>query len=306
MTDLVMPGDPADDPALAGVRAEIRIIDPVAAEKLLGTRPNRNISKRRVTTLAAQLLADLWRFNGEPIILNEKGQLLDGQHRLSAVSQSGVPIVTLVLTGVPDDVFHTLNTGTSRNISDVLQVAGESHTSQLAAAIRSVIGYRKVLEVGVDKTSWQTQRDSVPNGIALDFLEAEPGIRDTAEYLHIGNPRITKAPTSSGSHGPAIVLHETADGFPGEAEAFLNMAATGLDQNGQGLPGNHIALLYRNVLLGWATSGKTIHAPIRVGYTIKAWNAFISGAPLKRLTWKRGGVASEPFPTLITDPDELD
>lgn len=84
---------------------------------------NRTLSPNRVNQYADSLRRGDWQLNGESIKFNEKGEMIDGQHRLSAIIKSGVPMTTLVIFDVPDDV-SVLDRGRNRNLTDSLIIEG--------------------------------------------------------------------------------------------------------------------------------------------------------------------------------------
>ena len=55
---------------------------------LVHAAPNRNISDMLVLKYAVAMLDGDWHNIGDPIRLDERGRLTDGQHRLSAVVES--------------------------------------------------------------------------------------------------------------------------------------------------------------------------------------------------------------------------
>ena len=48
-----------------------------------------------------------WKLNGKSICFDWNGRLLNGQHRLSAVVRSGVPLTTLVVRGLDPALVPT-------------------------------------------------------------------------------------------------------------------------------------------------------------------------------------------------------
>lgn len=75
------------------VRQDVRVITPEQAEKMLEkNEQNRKIIKNRAYTYARAMKAGEWRLTGEPIIISTKGMLIDGQHRLMAVTIANTPI----------------------------------------------------------------------------------------------------------------------------------------------------------------------------------------------------------------------
>jgi hypothetical protein len=86
----------------------IETIGPERAEAYLAlNRFNRNIVQGHVAALARDIVAGQWMFNAQPICFSRDGQLLNGQHRLSAVIEAGEPIEVVVMRGLPEAAFET-------------------------------------------------------------------------------------------------------------------------------------------------------------------------------------------------------
>ncbi|NIN63676.1 MAG: ParB N-terminal domain-containing protein, partial [Anaerolineae bacterium] len=83
---------------------------------------NRNVSDKHVDFLVREIKEGRWVENGVPIILDEDGFLVDGQHRLWAIIKSGQPVRALIVQGVDrDDALPTIDLNRrSRNFADVL------------------------------------------------------------------------------------------------------------------------------------------------------------------------------------------
>lgn len=86
------------------------------------TGRQRPISKARVARYVKEMLAGRWVQTGEPIHLSKSGHLLNGQHRLSAIVESGIPCDMVVIEGVPDDAILHMDTGGKRSIGDILGI----------------------------------------------------------------------------------------------------------------------------------------------------------------------------------------
>jgi hypothetical protein len=116
--------------------SEVLLVTRAMAEAWLAARhPNRRILAKRVEELAAIMRQDGWCVNGEPILLDEDGRLLDGQHRLTALVQVGKPLPFLVVTGVPIDVQATLGQAIQRSRADILAMHQQTNTKALAGAL---------------------------------------------------------------------------------------------------------------------------------------------------------------------------
>src|SRR5688572_860540 len=121
------------------IRSAVETISPEVAERILTASgnevKNRKVRDGHVEWMAGQMREKKWQTNGEPIILDEDGLLLDGQHRLYAVVESGIAIETLVTRGVQRSTFSTIDTGAVRSTSDVLGIADEKYAAILAGAL---------------------------------------------------------------------------------------------------------------------------------------------------------------------------
>ena len=108
----------------------------MAAEMLQRNTNNRPIKPPRIKLLTQEMTAGRFVETGDSIKFSSTGKLLDGQHRLLACIQSGVPFRTVVACGLQDEVFRVLDTGTPRTSADGLSVAGFVDTKRLAAAAK--------------------------------------------------------------------------------------------------------------------------------------------------------------------------
>jgi hypothetical protein len=103
---LPAPGPAGDDAGPCTMTVET--IGPDKAEEYLAeNRGNRNIVQAHVAALARDIRNGQWMFNAQPICFSMSGRLLNGQHRLSAVLESGLPIEVLVMRGLPEAAFTT-------------------------------------------------------------------------------------------------------------------------------------------------------------------------------------------------------
>jgi len=117
----------------------IKEIGPKEASKLLETNEkNRSIKKVHLEYLTRQMNENKWKENtGESIKISKKGKLLDGQHRLQAVINSGKKLKFLVATDLEEEVFAVIDSGVSRSSGDVLHAMGVHNAFSVAALIRN-------------------------------------------------------------------------------------------------------------------------------------------------------------------------
>ena len=125
------------------VKPSIERISPARAKALLArNQHNRVVRPAHVRQLTEAMTSGRWVFNGESIKIDEDGGLLDGQHRLIAICDSGVTGQVVVVEGLPRPVQDTVDTGRRRKLSDVLAIAGYPDASALATASRMCRSWR--------------------------------------------------------------------------------------------------------------------------------------------------------------------
>lgn len=108
-----------------GVHAFMTVVTPEMAEKWLSQRinsSNRKIQKSHVNAIARDIANDRWMVNAQPISFSadpfdpdvEHLRLLNGQHRLMAVVESGTPIEVPIAVNVPEEAFATFDVHTKK------------------------------------------------------------------------------------------------------------------------------------------------------------------------------------------------
>ncbi len=124
---------------------EVVELTPDRAREYLEANVNyqRGLSRTRVEKMAEEIIAGNWMFTGQPIIINEHGEMIDGQHRCAAVILADVPIDVLVVEGVEGVAFQAIDTGKNRSGADVLKIAGYKNVTLSAAIIRCIISYQR-------------------------------------------------------------------------------------------------------------------------------------------------------------------
>lgn len=131
--------------AIKKLDSRIEEITPQRALELLGdNNGNRNLSQKTVDRYANSMANDNWSLTGDPIRVADTGRLIDGQHRLTAVVQSGKPITSVVIYGMPEAIFDKIDVGKVRNGADALSIAGcAKYATYKAAALRGYNAFVK-------------------------------------------------------------------------------------------------------------------------------------------------------------------
>ena len=90
-----------------------------AKEYLESQAPNRRIKQGLVDKICRDIENGLWKFNGDTICFNNKGQLMDGQHRMKAFVKTNTGHWCLVVKNLHDESNNSKDTGVSRTAGDI-------------------------------------------------------------------------------------------------------------------------------------------------------------------------------------------
>lgn len=104
--------------------AQVVEVTPEMAQHLIDNANfgNRKLRPSLVSKYAKLMRNGDWKLSPETIAISKTGRLLNGQHRMHAVVQSGGTHRFLFATGFDDDVFGVLDRGAKRSISDAIGV----------------------------------------------------------------------------------------------------------------------------------------------------------------------------------------
>lgn len=263
---------------------EIVAVSPAHADELLRANThNRPLRKHYVRQLADAMQRGEWTVNGEPIQISTDGTLLNGQHRLHAVLASGQTVEMLIVRNLPIVTQRTMDTGARRNLSDVLKLRNEIHTTNLAAALGLLHRYRSGARMDTSSHSAPTAKQ------ALDLLEHEPGLKENLALAHHVyrdvHLRISVATVLS-------YLFNEAD--PRQGTRFFEA----LRADDTRPPGDPLREL-REILTRVRNEQTYVLTTYTLcGLTIKAFNAWRTGESVPELRFRAGGESPEAFPVI--------
>lgn len=163
-------------------------ITPEIASQLLDDMGgNRLLSDDRVNAYARDMTGGRWVPLSSMIVIDEDGLLIDGQHRLAAVLQSGLDQTFIIRRGAPPSSISVIDSGRGRSAADTLRIEGHSYTALITAAARLCLRYPHATK----------RRPALTNAEIVDFVHENPEI---AKLVH--------------QHSP---MHGHAAGWPGIA-----------------------------------------------------------------------------------------
>jgi hypothetical protein len=177
-----------------GITVYLAEITPEVAHVLYDRRnTNRSIKLTQLNKIKRALEKLRWEINGETIIFDAEGRLIEGQHRIKGVLETGVALWSLVVVGIDREGFKTMGQGARRNAGDILGIRGAKNSRTLAAALRWVYRYHNNLmmnphpnltddELADTLPDHPALAESIPFGTRCHAVAA-PGLCTALHYL---------------------------------------------------------------------------------------------------------------------------
>jgi hypothetical protein len=158
---------------LPGIEAYLLDVNAEVAAELLkhNTKGQRTISRDAVERYATDMATLDWVFNGAPILISKDNELLDGQHRLSAIVESGESQILLIVRGVDPEAMATIDAGRRRSYADSLKIRDfANHTVVAGVASRNWYWFHGNYGTrGVARVADPKYLSSTPSSAQKDF-----------------------------------------------------------------------------------------------------------------------------------------
>lgn len=207
-TGLVRDGGGRDTSADAMLRAEwIDVTPEIASEWLSRNQGNRSLREGLVRAFARELNAGMWALTHQGVAFDQRGILLDGQHRLEAIVRTGKTVRMLATFGLPEkvdgmDLFtrDAIDRGQGRTVADQLRlqhgIAQAPAVAMISASLAGLCMGERVRRLGVGHTlavyrafekqvEWVVEARSREKGLrragvlaAFAFAAAAAGLRN--------------------------------------------------------------------------------------------------------------------------------
>lgn len=124
-----------------GYRAYFVTIGPELAKKILATYAEdyRKLRPKHMAAITDDMRHGKFRLDGSPIRLDKENRILDGQHRMASIIESGERIEFLVVDKLPLDAYDTVDTNALvRTYMDILRRRGVTDPSGVTALTRYI------------------------------------------------------------------------------------------------------------------------------------------------------------------------
>ena len=238
---------------------------------------NRTKKPEEIRRYATDMKAGNWKLTGESIKFGTDGMLKDGQNRLSACIQAGVPFGTHVVFGIDPEVFANMDRGKNRNPSDVFHIAQISYPSDTSATVRWLI----LLDSGEAKARTTFQPDHLLREYgSLDAAQLEACVKIARKIKSL-----IKQPV-----GPLAAMYYLARQKNAQkADEFFKKWA-----NGEPHPIQQ--KLTKKIMKMASDNNGRVHDVVRTALLVQAWNHFVKGqkGAMTKLDWS----LKLPFPTI--------
>lgn len=248
-------------------------------------RKNRDVDEKNVTYCSEEMKDANWMFTGDAVRVTTNGNLIDGQHRLWAIWESGVTQQVVIVTGLEEKVFTLIDIGKKRSARDVVSIRDyKGNSVALAYAIKNILLFEKSRRMGsavnstkisnreVDKFAEDQKRMDLLNGM-VELAKAQ-WIEQRKAYF---------------TAGQWAAIHYILHNLPGcahKANEFLKGFTYGENLSGTN-PIFHLKKVFDN--MEYMPRGKERNTTkgdvftIKVKFVFEAWNQWITNTKVSEL-----------------------
>lgn len=262
------------------MKIEVITITPEMAKNWLQKNTNnRKVRRDHVMRIAKAIVASKWKMTGDPIRFSTE-RLIDGQHRLLAIVEAGVPVSSVVMFDVPDEAFDYIDQNNKRTTADVIASHGIAYATTCSAMYKILLAYEKGGAV------LHLQKAEIASSAEIAININESHIKSAAFGKHLEISGVCPASLISTWHFLTVQIDAAL------ASAFWTSVGTGKVIEGLATMN---ATLLRDRLLTHAAASKRMTVEHKFTWAVRAWNAerasinlaanglkFVAGDPIPR------------------------
>lgn len=213
--------------------------------------------------------------------------LLDGQHRLQAVIQSGIAYRALMLFGCdPSEQAH-MDQNAKRTFADTLKFQGFKDPNNLAAVSNKIYSYMQTKPLANQRTTLRMWPTPLQDDVLPFVYDHQDSLYEALSIAASVHRHVSGAKKSSIAAVAWILMR--VDKL--DAHVFFQRLATG-EELRRGDPVHTL----RQRLLNSAARRERLTDDEAAALMIKSWNYYRKGQSLQVLSWKAGGSSPEAFP----------
>lgn len=257
------------------VLLNVKITPDIAKDMLTVNSINRQLRKPDVRRWMADMVAGKWVPCGDTICFSMEGKLIDGQHRLVAIIETGLAQVYDIVTGLPPEAFDVKDTGRPRGAGDALSDRNFKYVNTMASAIKSDILFTQSSELGHFLTN---QR--VPNYEVKEWVNNPRNTKLMEECVEYATNYLRGAGRFLTPSSWAFIYYTFSSLHRNDALFFVNAFAAGENISTKKFsPIYNVRKILLDVTLKSNTKGHRATMPFstKMIYIITAWNQFRKG-----------------------------
>lgn len=253
--------------------------------------PMRPIRRADLSVWTNRLRTGRFRLTHQGIALDSDGRLQDGQHRLTAIAETGIAGEMMVSAGWPPDNYTVHDTGRRRTAGQALQHHGAQYANTTASAVRLIHLY----EVW-DAAMIEHSHERVDNDVIADvWAKLDADILGWA--VNVGNA--LRREIGCGLTGPTAALYAIRSRVDDDrVQAF----ADGLVRGVEPVDGDPVYVLRRQLTRVASGVTRKLSAAEQMALVIKSWNAYAQQRTSAHLMVRSGS----PMPAVYLPPSRED
>lgn len=293
--NFLLPSKPAPPPVVNGVdhgratsviTSMIEYVSPAMAKKYLEHKNERNrkLMESAVLSLSRDIEEGRWQLTGQPIIFDANGMLIDGHHRLTAISRGNTTVPVLVVRGTDPQAVRRIDTGATRTAAHIAHMDGHEWASYQTATVKLILIHERV---GIHRMS--NPRNQPTKAECVDELSRR---QDLMISVRKGGLLRKKkwATVVIAAFCHYVFYHQN----PLVCDRFWDE----LSGAGAGLKETNPVLHLRNRLDVDAKSKAQLPSIEIIALFFRAWISYRDGKPMRVLRWRNDGPRPEPFPEI--------
>lgn len=167
----------------------VYMLDAASAQYILDNHnnDNRKLSTSHVSKIKKNVCSEGWVFDGQPITFNSHGNLTEGQHRLTVMSQcpdANKLFETVIVTGVDPNTFSITQGAKPRRAVDEIQRKDHNATNESISVLTDLCQRKRgaALDINNAVDNWNEWRLFIQEGtLVADSLLSCTGKFDSQQ-----------------------------------------------------------------------------------------------------------------------------
>lgn len=243
----------------------------LAAKWLERNTRNRPLNGGVVEKYATDMKAGRWMLTGDAIAFDKTGAIVNGQHRLWAVFESGLTVRMLVMFDLEPEVVRVLDDHLKRKLTDIIHIAkpGVNIQAKHTAAARQMM-------FSLTRTDRESAYGHASRQNQIDFLEKH------IEAIEFAVRDCFKSRNHRGFTNAVILAVLARAWYTRDRQrimAFARVLTTGMPDG----PQDKAAVIFRNWLMRMTTQNVRSQSNVLLGKCERAVDAFLKNEALSTL-----------------------